>query len=92
MGSLIHVNIVTGPVVRVNSDCDNVPFMDPADFPWKIIFYVLGATAIIIGWVVKDKWLTGFTYRDGTEASPLAARVLLLVVGAGMIIMMYFTH
>ena len=66
--------------------------MDFGAFPWKIIPYVLGASALVIGSVAKDKWLTGFTYRDGTEASPLAARALLLVVGAGMIIIEYFTH
>jgi hypothetical protein len=59
---------------------------------WDIYFYVAGVVAICFGAFAKSDWLKYLRYRDGTQPSPLAARIILIVTGVGGILITYYVQ
>jgi hypothetical protein len=59
---------------------------------WDIYFYVAGVLAICFGAFAKDDWLKYLRYRDGTQPSPSAARIIAIVSGVGVILIRYYVR
>jgi H+/Cl- antiporter ClcA len=59
---------------------------------WDIYFYVAGVVAICFGAFAKNGWLKYLRFRDGTQPSPIVARIILIVTGAGGILITYYVQ
>jgi len=59
---------------------------------WDVYFYVAGGVAVCFGVFAKNNWLTYLRYRDGTQPSPSAARIILIVTGIGAILIAYYVR
>jgi hypothetical protein len=57
---------------------------------WDIYFYVTGVVLMCFGTFAKNDWLKCLRYRDGTQPSSLMARIIVIVSGAGAILMTYY--
>jgi hypothetical protein len=75
------------PGCAITRGCDRVSALN-----WDIYFYVAGVLGICFGAFAKDDWLKYLRYRDGTQPSPLAARIILIVSGAGVILIRYYVR